>query len=533
MLSFLPVFILLSASLAIQVFGRLKMRAGTTWLLAAIVVFATWISMLPIGFLLPQPVVMKQWLPQPFAFTPVTFEYSAETWVFGFLLTSLLVAVIFSEAKHLDSPGYINKITGSMLLSVFGLLAIMARSELAFVLTWSLIDLVEFGALVVLIGKPTSHQTATTSVLFRVVGILLLIIFIALNPATGAPPASAELSPFLWWMMIFMVLFRMGVVPMYLHYSEEPGFQHGLVMILRILPLLSAFSFITFISGFGVPPIHKGFLFVVLTFALLYGSISWFSSSNELKGSPYWIFTMIVFGLIVLLTGKVNALTGLAVVLVAGGSGLFLYSPRLRKFPPFIIILLLSILTIPFTPSMFLSQIFIGEKLAFQQVMWLLGYSFLLAGMIKHSLHRVDQPETREPWMLLFQNIALYFIALSPWIIVGVNFSQKNTLVNWWPSVIIVVTVVLINAVLKILTRRISSLRARYSKIIEILENSLHMVGSFLKLTWLSRLLASIVFIIEKVVHLFNRVLEGDGGILWSFLFLVLLLSLLFTRQVP
>ncbi|HPD63405.1 MAG TPA: hypothetical protein PLP77_08415, partial [Anaerolineaceae bacterium] len=61
----------------------------------------------------------------------------------------------------------------------------------------------------------------------------------------------------------------------------------------------------------------------------------------------------------------------------------------------------------------------------------------------------------------------------------------------------------------------------------------LKIVDQIFSLTWLMKLFTAFGSILSSAVNIFVRVLEGDGGVLWSFLFLVLLVSLMITRQVP
>jgi len=159
MLSLLPVFMLLLSAIVIQAVGRVTKRAGSTWWLATIFSSITWLSLILVGLLDPSEFVINDWLPAPYPFTTIIFEFTRQTWIFGFLLVTMLLAVILYNARHLESPYYLNKITGSMVITAFGLLAVLSRSNLAFVLTWSLIDLAEFGVLAAVIGNVKNHQS--------------------------------------------------------------------------------------------------------------------------------------------------------------------------------------------------------------------------------------------------------------------------------------------------------------------------------------------------------------------------------------
>jgi hypothetical protein len=110
MLAVIPVLLLIIAVLLIWVLAVIKQRPGTIWLVAAVMVSITWISTVVVGVINPQPIVINNWLPEPFNFTNLVLSSSPHNWVFGFLLVSLLVAVVFSEAKYLDTLDYVRKI---------------------------------------------------------------------------------------------------------------------------------------------------------------------------------------------------------------------------------------------------------------------------------------------------------------------------------------------------------------------------------------------------------------------------------------
>jgi hypothetical protein len=419
-----------------------------------------------------------------------------------------------------------------MTITAFGLLAVLSRSNLAFVLTWSLIDLAEFGVLAAVIGNVKNHQSKIQSVLFRAIGIILLVLVMAISPEQGLLPV--ESSSLTGWLLVFIILFRMGIMPlMNPPYTEDSRIHRGLVTILRILPVITVFSFMTTLTGIGLPDRAITTVLFVLTLAILYGSMSWFFAKEELSGRSYWILTLGCLGVVSLLVGTIETLNGLAVVLVVAGTGTFLYSPRFRKIYPYIPLLLAGMLVLPFTPTVSLSQLIPEGGLTAQKLFWILGYTLLLAGVIKHALAKDQNPDLAEPWIRLIHTIALYFIAISPWVIIGVTFSSLKATGKWWLSLVVMVVALILTAMYLLISKNIWNPLKRFNRFSNIGNRILHVLDGLFKFTWLSRLFASLGSIFEKLAHLLIRVQEGDGGILWSFLFLVLLLSLLLTRQVP
>lgn len=533
MLAVTPVLLLILTVILVWFFALVKLRPGTLWLIVAIAVSLAWGLMILVGIRLPQPIIIDQWLPPPHNFSSLVFTYTPHNWAIGFLIVSLLMAVIFSEAKYLDTPDYIRKISGSILLTAISLLAIMSGSLLSFVIAWALIDLIEFGVLAVLMGQPRTLVSAATSIFFRVVGLLLLILFISITPAEGlgADPIGV-IQPF-YGLIVLLVLFRTGTLPLFQPYVKAPDYQRGIVTILRVIPLAMTYAFIQYISDPMGGMIIGEFWLAIVGIAMLWGAVSWFTAIDELHGRPYLLFAMAGFGLTVLMTGKIEALPGLAVVLIAGGGGLFLYSPRLNKFNPFIAILIAGMLSIPFTPSAPLSRLLIGEGSVLAKALWILGLAFLVAGLVKHNLERIEHTHPLEPWMRLFHSAALYFIAVAPWVLVVVLRAQQAQYIQWWPWISIAVLCAFIIGAFVMLRSKLGFALSQHRRINQVVETTTGALGGLLRFTWLSRIFSSLGFIIAKMVNVLARVMEGDGGILWSFLFFVLLLSLLLVRQAP
>jgi len=531
MLSLLPIALLLLSATALQVVGRVTRRAGGTWLLAAVFGFITWLSVILVGILLPPAVIIDNWLPPPYQFTSLTFQLTRETWVLGFLLVSQLLAVIYFNSRYLETPNFLNKITDSMVLTAFGLLAVLSRSPLAFVLTWSLLDLAEIGVLTATRGYASENRSPLNAVLLRALGIILLVLFITISPHQDLQ--SAEMKPLMVWLLFIIVLLRLEFLPILQDQTVEHQLRRGFQTLLRTLPLISAFAFMNIIPGFALPDKSLQWALVALTIAAIYGSLLWFFSQDELTARPYWFFAIGSLGMIAFLTNRVEALAGLAVVAVSTGTGIFLFSPRVQKRFAFLPFLLAGLLALPFTPTAALSLLFDPGAVRYYQVLAVPAYALLLAGVFKHGFRKDDEPGPEEPWIGLFHNISLYFIALAPWIIVGAMWEMVNLRVIWWLSLSIFLLTAILSALYFLLKKRPLNLKIPLQKTLAGIVRGFRIIDQIFRLTWLAKLLSSLGFVVRKAANLLMRVLEGDGGVLWSFLFLVLLISLLIPRQAP
>jgi hypothetical protein len=116
---------------------------------------------------------------------------------------------------------------------------------------------------------------------------------------------------------------------------------------------------------------------------------------------------------------------------------------------------------------------------------------------------------------------------------VAVLWNRQPQLLRWAPGITTAVLSGIILTVFLLLKSRMRSIRLRHKGYEAGFEIVTNYVGKVYQFNWLSRVFSSIGFIISRFVNLLARVMEGDGGILWSFLFIVLLLSLLLVRQAP
>jgi len=533
MVVLIPVLALSLGAVLIQVFGRLNKRPGTSWLVASISALTAWLALIPIGILLPGGLKIGHWIPESYPFSSIVFQFTPQSWILGFLISSLALAVIFSEAKNLSSTGYINRLSSSLFLTGLGILAVAAGSELTFLLAWALIDLVEFGVLSVIIGRQKSLPSAAASISIRFIGILMLLILIILGSSGDQGMRGADLTPAMGWLLVLLIAARMGILPLFQPYAEDPIYQRGLITFIRSLPLITSFAFMFFISRSGSLAVKTGLIFFVLTVTLIYGAVSWVNASNELKGRPYWNLSIAAMGLLIFLTEGTSALTGLAILQIATGSALFLYSPRFKKPLPFLFLLILGLLPFPFNPASTITTFFTAERVNLVTIIWLMAYVLLLCGVIKHSLRKDESSIPIEPWMGLFHAIALFLLVLAPLLVVLIQFQTLQLSPALWSWLTIIGLVILLSLFTLHFVHPGTSVQNRFTRIKKVFTISIHYLEVVLNLSWLGKLISSLGFIIEKIVQLLSRVLEGEGGILWSFLFIILFLSLIFTRQVP
>ncbi len=531
MISLIPVFLLIAASIFLQIMGRSRFSPGRTWLLSSIVAITTWVAMILIRLLMPSGWEINNWLVGVSTSETLFFQFTTDTWIFGFLLVSLLVAVIFYEARYLDSGNHVNILTGTMILISVGLLSIQSGNGLTFLLTWVLIDIAEFLILVGIIKDTAKHRISIISLLARILGILLMLCYLVLQ-TPGSTFATEGVTTSAGVLLLIIAVLRMGIIPFHIPYSEEPKVRRGIGSILRFIPILSIFSFFTFSGPQLFSKIQYGGLLTIFTLGGLFGALSWFFARSELGGRPYWVFAFGCLASVAYLRSSMDALIGFAAIMLVGGSGLFLFLPRKRKASVLLPLLLPVMFAIPYTPTGAIPQAVWGRQAELANIFLFTSQALLIGGVIRHSLRTEVKFKQIEDWVWLFQMAGLIIVSASPWIAEIFSLEKLKNVEYWWFSVSLVVIIGLATAVNYLQRRSTNGLIVRLRRLSKRIEPVMLYFDKFFQFNWITRGFESLGKFIEFIIGFMVRLLEGDGGILWSFLLLILLASLLITAQV-
>ena len=170
-------------------------------------------------------------------------------------------------------------------------------------------------------------------------------------------------------------------------------------------------------------------------------------------------------------------------------------------------------LTFPFLPLWEGAGIYAELPVLFAAV-FALAHGFLIAGFIHHSLRIDESTLNLERWVWL-----IYPLGLGSLLIVLLLFpfwegqTFSGDLTGVWFGLL---TLGLSLGLLFFYQRR--------PQIPEAIANPLKI---FLSLNWLYRLFWSLFRLVGRFLDFVSQILEGDGGILWALLLMILIISLI------
>lgn len=525
MLTLLPCFLLLLIYILVQIISRSKLNVGNQWLILVLSVVFAWGVMLFLRSYLPQPLIIHNWLPAAASVAPITIQLDETSWAFSFALLSLLAGMILVDTIRLHERTDIREWSRIILLSALGLVGCLMNSLLAFILCWTLIDIV---ALVVQTAgnKDELFSARIVTVFFlHLIGTFLVLVVLVKNQAIALDSASfnsSDLALLITGAGLRMVFFNNELI------TSPNHSQTGLLESLR--KMVSPFLAIVFMSRIQtageLPGIMKWFLaFAILL--VLFAAIKWFKIADPIKGEGYTILFLSGLSIISVLRGQPEGtvVCGFLMPILVGWPRL--YSFRFHKMHSFLLIFCATLVGLPFTFSSHLADTLAGRPLFLLNPLLWLSLSLLLAGIIRVALKTPNTGRSIESWMKMFYVIGLVLVTVTPMIASLWEKGSGNRFQLIWVSTLIIgiLALILVFTLLekprKWLDSSIPAGIKTTANVVEVTSEKLVDSG------WPRRIINISSGSIKGLINSTNTILEGDGGILWAFVFLALMLSLL------
>ena len=182
---------------------------------------------------------------------------------------------------------------------------------------------------------------------------------------------------------------------------------------------------------------------------------------------------------------------------------------------------LLTISGLPFTIFSLGARGFLDQGLSINSLILLISYVFILTGFVNRGVEKQDNFYELEPWYQAVYLTGLFMFIFSLFVISIKSFSSvgEETYL-WWLSLGVIISSAGLNVGFSRKNRKslVSSRTAdmRYGEI-----------TSFFSLNWLFRITNLIRQKFGKLITGFSLLLEGEGGVLWALVLLILMISLI------
>ena len=491
-----------------------------SWVFAVVGNLLAWISVFAWLTRLPDSLQFSIWQPAALFSQSPAFVADQISWSFAISLVTLCLAILITAGVRAQFPSPINW-SGTLVLTALGVMAAVAGNPLTLVMIWAAIDLVELVVQLWFVEEPKMSERVVVSFASRVTGIMILLWADLIGAASGHASDFRAATPQAGIYLLIAAGLRLGVLPLHLPYPTESAIRRGFGTGLR---MVSAASSLVLLARIPAGSIHSPFtpyLLMLVSFAAIYGGWTWLRAPDELTGRPFWLIGMGSLVVAAALRSNSVAAAAWSCALILAGSALFLFSEPNRGLTRALYAGAFGISGLPFslTASGWVSG---GTGFWLSFPFLIASHAMLIAGYIRLAQRTLTRSEYKDKpiWAKNVYPIGIGLLLLIT-ILLGLFGWQGSMQVgNLFASL----TASLVAVGLLWLTPRTRALNPVRAHWVRPTNNSW--------LDWLYQGLWGLYHRMGRLSNAFIGLLEGESGIMWTLLFLVLFITV-FAQRTP
>lgn len=519
MLILLPLLLLILTALALVILRLARPNFKYSWLIASGGAILALIAVFLWQLRLPQTLALPAWQLQAFFYYSPTWLADSVSWPYALSLTALALAIILTSVVRTN----VNPMAWArtFMLTALGLLAVTAENPLALVLAWTALDLTELVTTLLSVEGESQSEGVVVAFAARLAGTGLVIWASILSVTSGTSLSFINVPARAGIYFLLAAGLRLGVLPLHLPYRHENTLRRGFGSSLRLVSAASSLVLLARIPASAVNASLTPYLLTLAALAALYAGWMWIRASDELTGRPYWMLGMASLAVAASLRANPTGSIAWGIALLLGGGYLFLNSARQRSLIWLSLFALWGLTALPFslTASGWTMRSTYSGGMQISALFWILflpAQALLLAGFFRHSSNVGETSlESQLPWVKVIYPLGLLLLPLSQVLLGLWGWEGARQVGIWWAALTaLVLSAGLAWLAIKVLTRlTIPGATSRW--------------GDVLRLNWLYRAAWAIYRSLGQVSQVITSTLEGDGGVIWSFILLLLALSLL------
>lgn len=525
MLTILPVLLLFLTSIVMVVIRFVRPKFSYFWLVATLGSLFAWLSVAFSRIHYPHSLSLSAPTAQSLSFTTLGFTLDAVSWPFALALSTLTLAVILTAVAQMHPLDW-RAWSSSLALAGIGLLAVQASNPFTILMAWAALDLLEITILLIEITESEARNNVVIIFAARVTGIILLIGALLLSVAEGKQLAFNVIPPNAAVLMMIAAGLRLGVLPLHLPFLKEFRLRRGLGTTFRLIPAASSLVLLARLADAGIASNLSLWLLLLSGLAGIYGAAGWLASRDELAGRPFWVIGTAALAVAAAVRGQPEASLAWGLACLFSGSFIFLHHIHSKNMLPLSIAALIGFTALPFTLAWNGTALYNPPPLlSLPLLLWitlslvsLITHSLLLAGYARHALRPTEVPPGLERWVWIVYPAGLGLLVAVTFL-VGFLIRPDLHGIPWtaWGGG---VAALILTGILWFMRQRQVHLPRRFVGVVQ----------QIFSLTWFYNLFWAVFQALRRLIDWITLILEGDGGILWALLLLVLLLSIFFRQ---
>lgn len=532
MLILLPVGLLLLASIIIFIVDLTRPKFGTSWLVASAAGILAWFMIFFFRLRLPTTLNLLSWnVPELNLIGHFSLLLDYDSWPYALALITIMLAAILSDAARTRYDSTPRAWTASLVITALGLFAIQSGTSLTMMMAWVLVDLLELFNLLRLQDTTEFNLRIIIAFGVRLSSIMLLFLGTMLGWAVSGDFDLTQIPSSVAIIFLLAAGLRLGVFPLNLPFLREPVLRRGTGNIIRMTSAATSLSLLARLPSNLLSPEMSRWqpLFMgLLVLAALYAAARWISAVDEVEGRPYWLVAWASFATVSVLNGVPRASIPWGMALILPGSMLFFYYPRIQRINFLLLFGLVGLLGLPYTPAASGWAGILGSGVSIWTLLLLVAHAIMVMGYLEHALKPGGEAGALESWARIVFPLALILIIQAIVALGLIGWPDAFTVGVWWLAAIS--NLLILTALILIRRFGVSAPYFQFpssSMISKISTWLFPKIEPVFRLEWVYRVGWGLYAFIGRILKVFSAILEGAGGILWTLLILVLLITLL------
>ncbi|MBI5950765.1 MAG: hypothetical protein HY865_03845 [Chloroflexi bacterium] len=511
MLILISCLLYIVTALALLVLQIVQPKAQYAWLTAVggatltLVSVFIWLTQMPLELTLPA------WQPQNVFVNPILFRAEDVALPLSLSIAALTLSVLLTAITR---SSITNSLTwaGTLALGGIGLLAVTADNPLTLLLVWGALDLTELVTQLRSVNGPANNERVVISFSTRALGSGLLLWANIISIAQGNTFDFESIAAGSGLYLVFAAGLRLGVLPLHLPFSAESTLRRGIGTSLRLVSAVSSLVLLAHIPAGSLASTLTPYLLGLALLAALYGGWMWLRAPDELTGRPYWVISVAALSVTSALSGNPLGAVAWGCALVLVGGSLFLASAQQTWFDRALFAGVWSLSSLPFSLT---ASAWIGS-LGFFTPFVVAAQSLLMAGFARQALRSTGQSslDAQPGWAGKIYPVGIFLLVIFQ-VLLGLTGWSGALQIGAWLQALVTTLLAfgLIWATPRL--RILNPVRA-------------HWVSSTVKgLSGAYGILWILYRGLRRISRTVTEALEGEGGIMWTLLFLALFISLL------
>jgi hypothetical protein len=524
MLILLPVTLLIISPIISYGLSFLRPKTGIHWLVSALTALIVWLTLMLLRLKIPESISFGSGKSQiGFSFI-TTFLLDKISWPYAWALSASLLAMIMTAIvyRSTDDPQHPSWTTWpvGLLSAGLGLAAIIAGNLNTLILAWTAIDLFLLYLMLVVFDFT---QEALVSFAIRVAGTFVAIGAVLAN-SQGTPISFPLVNSDVSTWVFVGSLIRLASIGVSWKSRQLPIPQQGLKSLIHLVLIASVLIVITRSGSIGISPNLIPFLLVLISLFALVSGLLGCLTIKDTWWRYHWIMGFTTLAIMAALRGEMKASLAWGVALLLPGSIILYYYARMRSLNVLLFLGLIGISALPFTPAWQGIRLYpLPGQMLREGILWLiiiLAQGILTSCYILSALDPRQALAGAERWVWIIYPLGLAFLPVTQIIILIFGIPGLSNDLHAFPPLVFF----WVNLAVIALAIGATWITLRTPQSVTRLYNGLTRITPY---GWCERAFQVFFHAIKRFIQFFDQILEGEGGILWTILFLLLVIALL------